>query len=193
MTEAAEKRLRCFIAIPLPKPLQQQICRLQQELQQAVPQLKPVAVNNLHLTLHFLGEQTQDQLAKIASAMLSIGQNKNIFNVCLADLDCFPNRQQAKILYLELSTTTGLTTLHAQLAAKLAGLNIAPDPRPWRPHITIARFGHAVPMSSPLCLFLSHWSGKLSINKMILFQSQLTGSGAIHTPITTVEFAGAAN
>lgn len=193
MTEAAEKRLRCFIAIPLPKKLQQQICRLQQDIRQAVPQLKPVPANNLHLTLHFLGEQTQDQLAKITSAMLSIAQNKNIFNVTVAGPDCFPDQQQAKILYLGFAPSTELAEIHQLLATALTALNMAPDPRPWRPHITIGRFNRARRLPGGLCPFMSQQYDKLTVNKMILFQSQLTGSGAIHTPLTTADLAGTEN
>ncbi len=79
MTDPATEPLRCFIAIPLPEGLQQRITSLQRSLCLAIPELKPTQPENLHLTLHFLGEQSHDQLAKIASSMLSIGGKEKGF------------------------------------------------------------------------------------------------------------------
>ncbi|HEY5673644.1 MAG TPA: RNA 2',3'-cyclic phosphodiesterase [Malonomonas sp.] len=189
MPEAAQ-RLRSFIAITLKKELKLQISNLQQQLVHAAPELKPVKAENLHLTLHFLGGQTQDQLAKIASAMLSIGQKKKNFNATVKGVGFFPNQRRPTIVWLGIHPQSGLTELHGCLSEELKQIGIAPDPRPYRPHLTIGRFKRPPEKPAALCPFLSHECGSLSIDQLTLFSSRLTAGGAIHTPLQTVPLRG---
>lgn len=190
MSEATAERLRSFIAIPLPNNLQQQIAWLQQRLCQSVPELKPVKLENLHLTLHFLGEQTQDQLAKIASSMLSIGRKKKNFNASVEGLGFFPNQRRARILWLGIQPESELIELYDRLSEELKPLGLNLDMRPFRPHLTIGRFKRPPRQTATLCPFLSHSCGSLTIDKMILFSSKLTTGGAVHTPLQTVALRG---
>lgn len=193
MPEPEVERLRCFIAIPLLQSLQQQISSLQQSLCQAVPELKPTKVENLHLTLHFLGEQTHDQLAKMASSMLSIGQMKKNFNAKVAELEFFPNLRRPRILWLRVQPESDLIDLYDRLSEELSLLGLKPDQRPYRPHLTIGRFKRPPRQTATMCPFLSHSCGNLKIDRMILFSSKLTAGGAVHTPLKIVPLMGSAH
>ena len=180
--------LRSFIAIPLPTPLTQQIAALQQQLRQKAPQLKTPRPENLHLTLHFLGDQTQELLAEVGQIMLSIGQKKKSFNVSLAGLGFFPNRRRPRVLWLGVEPAGGLSDLYQQLAVELAELKIPTETRRYQPHLTIGRFRQTPHSTEPLCPFLSHNCGSMKINRMVLYSSELTAKGAVHTPLTTAPF-----
>lgn len=183
MTEPALQR--CFIAIPIPQPLQQQITALQQLLRQKIPELKTPNTETLHLTLHFLGDQPQEQLAKIERLMLSVGQNKKDFNVLLEGLGCFPNRRRPRTLWLGLHPETELVQLQQQLAQGLTDLGFTIDQRRYRPHLTIGRLRQPPADGNRLCPFLSHSCGSLKIDRMVLYTSKLAPQGAIHTPVAT--------
>lgn len=183
MTESVLQR--CFIAIPLPQPLQYQIAALQQQLRNKIPQLKTPKTDNLHLTLHFLGDQPQELLAEIGQLMLSVGQKKKNFNVILEGLGCFPNRRRPRILWLGLHPETELIQLQQQLSGDLAALGLTIDQRRYRPHLTIGRFRQPPADDNQLCPFLSHSCGSLKIDRMVLYTSKLTPQGAIHTEVTT--------
>lgn len=177
---------RSFIAIPFPPPLLEQLTKLQQQLREQLPELKTPTAKNLHLTLHFLGDQTQEQLAEISLVMLSIGQRKNIFNVTLEGLGFFPNRRRPRILWLGVEPQLELKNLYQELANGLQKLGIATEQRPYRPHLTIGRFRQPPRSTDALCPFLSHSCGTMKIDRMVLYTSELTQHGAIHTPQTTV-------
>lgn len=181
--------LRSFIAIPLSVQQKQRIATLQQQLQQLLPGLKIPKPETLHLTLLFLGEQTREQLAKVGRTMLSIGRKKKNFNVELQGLDFFPARQRPRILWLGLKPRAELIDLHRQLAVELDKQGLATEQRPYRPHLTVARFMRATEYNNQLCPFLTHSCGSLKIDRMILFSSKLTSRGAIHTPLTTVRLS----
>ena len=182
MTDSAPL-LRSFIAIPLPAPLIQEIAALQKQLRTLVPELKTPRAETLHLTLHFLGDQPQELLAKIGQDMLSIGRKKKNFNVTLEGLGFFPNRKRPRIFWLGLQPDHELVELYQQLALRLDGLGVAVEQRRYRPHLTIGRFRRAPKTTEPLCPFLSHSFGSLKIDRMVLYTSRLTAQGAIHTPL----------
>jgi 2'-5' RNA ligase len=177
--------LRSFIAIPLPSVVQQQVSVLQQQLRPLFPELKNVKTENLHLTLHFLGDQSEELLAEIGQTMLSIGQKKKIFNVELKGLGCFPNLRRPRVLWLGVEPQTELIDIYQHLAAELSKLGLTIDKQPYRPHLTIGRFKQPPKQTGKLCPFLSQSCGNITINKMILFSSKLTSQGAIHMPLTT--------
>lgn len=188
MSEKSLERFRSFIAIPLPTTLQQEIVSLQQQLSQAIPSLKPVAIHNLHLTLQFLGERIEDQLAEIGRIMLSIARKKNYFNVILAGLGSFPNRSRPKILWIGLEPSTELLELQNNLTELLEQKGLQPDLRPYRPHLTIGRFKTSLPQPEALCPFLSQQQRILKVDRIILYTSRLTATGAIHSPHQIVRF-----
>lgn len=182
--------LRSFIAIPLPAPLRQRIAVLQLQLRQLAPQLNPVKVKNLHLTLHFLGDQPQQLLAKIGQVMLSIGQKKRDFNVTLKGLGYFPERRRPQVLWLGIEPEKELSDLYRQLSVDLNKLGLTTEQRRYRPHLTLGRFRQTPKAIDPLCPFLSHSCGNLKIDRMILYTSELTTQGALHTPLTTAPLTG---
>ncbi|OEU72972.1 MAG: 2'-5' RNA ligase [Desulfuromonadales bacterium C00003093] len=190
MTEPEQKRLRSFIAIPLPEPLRQELAVLSQQLSSRVPELKPANVENLHLTLNFLGDQTAQLLAKIGQSMLSIGRSKRIFNVTLKGLGFFPHRRRPRVLWIGLEPQRELIQLSRQLAKELELLGVQFDVRVSRPHLTIGRFKQQPKQLKLLSPFLSHSCGTLNVDRIILFSSELTPRGAIHTPLTTAYFTG---
>jgi 2'-5' RNA ligase len=184
----AELQQRAFIAIPLPAALQQQLAILQRQLRQLIPELKTPQAENLHLTLHFLGTQPQQLLAKIGRDMLSIGQKKKIFNVTLKRLGFFPQRRRPRILWLGIEPQAELVELYQQLAADLEKQGLQPEQRKYRPHLTIGRFRQKVATTEPLCPFLSQQYGSMKIDRMVLYTSELKPQGAIHTPLVTAPF-----
>lgn len=177
--------LRSFIAIPLPKPLQRDIAGLQAQLRQQLPQLKTPRAENLHLTLHFLGDQPEELLAKIGQLMLSIGRKSRDFHIDLEGLGVFPNRKRPRILWLGIKPEQALQQLYQNLASGLLELGVTIEQRQYRPHLTIGRFRQPPGNTELLCPFLSHRCGRLHIDRMILYQSELTQRGAIHTPLET--------
>ncbi len=189
MAEQQAELIRAFLAIPLPEELQQSIFRLQKRLKGAIPELKPAAIHNLHLTLHFLGDRTQEQLAEIARIMVSTGEKKKSFNVLVKNLGCFPQQRKPRVLWLGVEPPEPLIALQAELAAELEQRGLLDDRRPYRPHLTIGRFKQIPRDPDALCPFLSQGCGSFKVDQLVLYRSRLTPSGAVHTPLQQVGLA----
>lgn len=187
--ETAEQKIRSFIAIPLAPELKKGLLRLQLRLRSEFPALKPVLPDNLHLTLHFLGDRKQDELAEIGRIMLSVGEKKKIFNVNLEGLGVFPGSRRPRVLWVGLSPPEGVIELHTRLNEEMALAGLPTDQRPFRPHLTLGRFKDPRQKGISLGHFLTQSYGILRVDSMVLYRSNLTAGGAIHTPLVTAGLA----
>lgn len=96
---------------------------------------RAVAADNVHLTLAFLGEQRAEIVPKLCAS--AAGLAFSAFRLLLDEVGCWRN---TGIAWLGASETPAeLGVLQSGLARTLAGLGIALDPRPFSPHLTLAR------------------------------------------------------
>ena len=139
-----ENHLRLFIAASLPSEL---ITRLDRDILTA-PELRksglrPVPAQNLHLTLHFIGETPETKLPDIDSALERAVGGIAGFRVRLVGGGCFPNRRSPRVFWLGLESDPGnaLSALAENVKTELRNVGIVGDPKPFRPHLTVARVG----------------------------------------------------
>ncbi len=182
--------IRSFLAIPLPSELQKRLGCLQQELKQGLPELRPTAPQNLHLSLQFLGDQPQELLARIGGLMLSIGDSNPSFSVVLKGLGSFPGGRRPRVVWLGVEPVAQLRALQAILAEGLCELGLPRETRPYRPHLTLGRLRRPPLESGILETLRESDCGWLEVNRMVLFSSRLTPQGAVHHPLREVELTG---
>ncbi len=129
---------RLFFSLKFTPEQQQLLLPYQQQALDLCPAAKAVDVDNLHLTLFFLGQV--DEAAKAQLIAAASGIRQPAFNLTLDTLSGFSG---PKIVYLAPSEVPdALLQLQQQLAAlcKTAGFIDIHDS--YRPHITLVR--HAV-------------------------------------------------
>lgn len=180
--------VRCFIAIPLPEALCQQLVTLQQNLRRDMPELRPGAPHNLHLTLKFLGDQSEEQLAKISQFMLSVVVTQTPFSLNLKGLGTFPESKRPRILWLGMQPPEPLVTLQQMLSAGLAKLGCPEERKPYRPHLTLGRFRQPPASIEALDKQQNNNFDPLPVESIILYSSRLTPQGVVHHPLTVAKF-----
>jgi 2'-5' RNA ligase len=82
-----------------------------------------------------------------------------------------------------------LAGLQQQVEAALSALGFAPEARPFRPHLTLARFQEGRRVSQLLSLLQVYQDrvfGDIPVTQMHLFQSQLRREGVLYTIIHSV-------
>lgn len=90
---------------------------------------------NYHLTLAFLGGVAEDQLDAIRAAAATV--RADTFDLCL---DVHGHWRGPKVAWLGCSNPpVTARTLAGALWAALQPLGFQPDPRPFRPHLTVLR------------------------------------------------------
>ncbi|MCU0773591.1 MAG: 2'-5' RNA ligase family protein [Ideonella sp.] len=92
-----------------------------------------VPASRLHLTLHYIGDLPWARLPEVADG-LAVPFRR--FELTLGRAQRWPGGLAVAVPH---GSPAGLTDLHAALAAALARLGLPVAPRPFRPHVTLAR------------------------------------------------------
>ncbi|GCF08619.1 RNA 2',3'-cyclic phosphodiesterase [Dictyobacter arantiisoli] len=131
---------RTFIALNMNKAMQSHLSGVIQQVATVLPELRCVDASNIHLTLAFLGELDDEQLAAAAAATQEAAQQATSFTYRLTGLGIFGSPRQPRVLWMGLQEPTGsLTRLHASLSHSLIQRGFSVDSRPFSPHLTLAR------------------------------------------------------
>ncbi len=129
---------RLFVGVALNSLQQQQVAAV---LATLPAELKPVPVQNLHLTLRFLGQSSEAQArqlwAQLSTAALPA------FSVRLSELLCWPG---PRVLCLAGEITDpALQLLDASLTQLAANAGYPPALHALHPHLTLARAARQLP------------------------------------------------
>ena len=163
---------RLFVAIDLPDKIKTALQQCQPQLQAG---LRNTQRDQLHLTLHFLGESSVDA---VVAALQSVPVDQ--FSLTIADVGRFETTDGGSILWAGLRPSVELTQLHQAISAALLPTGFNPETRPYSPHITLSRCAPGVSVDIIQTFLKAH--AKLSqppinVDQLSLYSSVLTPSG----------------
>lgn len=148
---------------------------------------KPVEAQNLHFTLQFLGEISEDMKEEISKQLKLIKFSK--FKVNFQNLGVFPKPKFPRIVWIGTDEEGGnsLVELSKKVGNILEPLGFHSD-KPFKPHITIFRIKNKVDdISTELKKFEQVEYGEQEINEIKLKQSVLTPNGPIYSDLLVVK------
>jgi|AntAceMinimDraft_18_1070375.scaffolds.fasta_scaffold21630_3 2'-5' RNA ligase len=129
--------MRCFISIELPENIKSQIFHAFEKLKNSkLCQGNFTKKNNLHLTLKFFRNISQEKLEQIKKTLKEIDFPQ--FPVETGKIGFFPNEKYIKILWIEL-IASDFEFLKKQIDEKLKKLNLNGDEKSFISHITLVR------------------------------------------------------
>ncbi len=188
--------LRVFLAVDLSAVIRQALVQLQDELRGKLPKVNWVRPESIHLTLKFLGYVEVSMVDQLREALEPLGKGQSSFMINVQGLGVFPLAQKPRILWVGLTgEIQPLLNVVSQIEEALEPLGFVPEERPYHPHLTLARIKHeSSKVGSALnqagVLEEKHHLGKLEIDRLTLFQSELGVNGAKYTPLWSVPFTG---
>lgn len=171
--------IRLFVALSLPGELRQRL----KTLCNGVRDARWVEEQNIHLTLRFIGEVEEPELAYIMAALSSVQAEQ--FDLTLSGVGHFESRQKVRSLWAGIQPSPALEALQQRIESVLTRHGIAPDGRKFSPHITLARLKQLPPA------YVRNWlegnsyfqSSSFAVEDFTLFESYRARSGAIYTPL----------
>ncbi len=185
MEPAPSKLLRLFVALEPPDQVRRRLRALQDELKRAagasVGDAKWVAVENLHLTLQFLGGVPEERRGAIEAAIGEAAATATPLHLDVHGAGAFPSGRRARVLWAGLQGDLDrLGEFVAELGRRLAALGFPPEERPFSPHLTLARARD--PLGLPgLAAALARCgdgpSARWPVQEVVLFQSHLSPRG----------------
>lgn len=176
--------MRCFIAIDLPNEIKNELVRIQKQLPEA--KMKLVEKQNLHLTLKFFGELSNNEINKIKEQLKNIKIRK--FSVNLGKLGVFePNFIRVVWISIE---GDGIRKIQQEIDASLETIGIQKN-KQFTSHLTLARikFVKDKQMFINLLKEIKLKQLEFEINNFALKKSTLTGKGPIYKDIVRFELS----
>ncbi|MCB9687113.1 MAG: RNA 2',3'-cyclic phosphodiesterase [Alphaproteobacteria bacterium] len=165
---------RCFVAIELP-------AEVRVTLLARAPSgdgCRPVRDEQLHVTLHFLGERDPDA---VIAALRGVAFAP--FTLRVGGLGVFEGQDHDSSCWAGLEESDALLALHRDVGRALAAVGFEAETRPYHPHVTLARCkasasahveafraGTLAPMDVP-------------VSEIALFESVLGPAGPTYTRI----------
>jgi 2'-5' RNA ligase len=177
--------MRTLVAVEIQnKAVLDSIAKLQSDLK---IKAKQVSKENMHFTLLFLGEITEEAAPKIMEALQSI-----IFSpiqVNFSEVGAFPNPRFPRVVWIGVDemASQNLIKLALQVEEKLVPLGFKSD-KPFRPHLTILRIkNHIGDISKELDRLRTVQLGHDTISELKFKKSILTPSGPIYSDLQVVK------
>lgn len=175
-----DARPKLFVAISLPATTSAALVAIQPR---PSPRIRLVEQSQLHLTLHYLGGADQHRTAARLSTISS-----RAFDITITGVGQFVSPDGTVTLWAGVDRTTELIDLHVTIAAALATEGFRPEPRPYTPHITLARCepaeaGHADAFRAQHeALFL----GDVPVVDFAMYASELIAGAPRYRRVTTI-------
>lgn len=186
--------IRSFLAIAIDNPIIERLCGVQQRLRQAHADVAWVKPAGLHITLKFLGNIAEENVASIGEALATIGARYQAFPLRVANTGGFPNLRQPRVLWAGISEGSAeLCHLVKIIDDALCPAGFAREVRPFRAHLTIGRLRSPVnlcALTDEMTAFSQQDFGAMTARDILLMRSELSPQGANHTVLRQVPFTG---
>jgi len=172
--------VRIFIALKIPKNIQEEIFIMCKGVYPEHQIYKWEPTNKLHITLKFIGDVEKDDIEKIIDS-LSFISNYKILNCSLNKFGFFFRDKEPKILWLNIKTDPELFKIVEEINNSLEKFSIPRDHRKFKPHITLLRIKQNLPQKF-VDSFVNYKLPeiKFSANEIALIESKLQPKGSVY-------------
>ena len=191
------KTHRLFYAIELPDSIKKVIATTISYYRSSIKdKIKWVESHNLHLTLRFIGEVSEDRVEILTSLFDDVINKYQPFSYELTGMGCFPNLVKPRVIWIGAGKGKDqLTEIANEIESKLVDCaGLTPEKKPFKPHITIGRLKmQGKPRLTNKCIELigndkNKLFGEFKPEYCSLIKSVLTQDGPIYTTIHKSSF-----
>ncbi len=168
--------IRLFVGLALPDAL----CETLAALHAPIPGARWVPRENLHLTLHFIGEVDTHTAADIDIALGHV--DATAFTLQVADIGQFASRGRVRALWAGVARNPALERLQARVEGACRRLGHGGDGRRFLPHVSLARCPD-LPEMRVAPFFAAHRgfaAAPVEIESFALFSSTLGSGGPLY-------------
>lgn len=154
--------------------------------------LKLVDLENIHLTLKFLGNTDEALIDDIIGIMALSVEEIEPFTMEMKGTGAFPNPNYMKVIWVGLENADALVIISKKLDRELTKLGFKREKRGFRPHITMARV-KGPKNKKRLAQILKEYEGESfgsqNVECIRLKKSVLSREGPAYTTVKEVKFS----
>ncbi|HEV2350068.1 MAG TPA: RNA 2',3'-cyclic phosphodiesterase [Terriglobia bacterium] len=183
--------MRAFIAIDLPENIRESLARKLDDFRRTLGHISQAGSHRdsgirwsrpegIHLTLKFLGEITEAQIARVTSALLALERFEK-FSLEIKGFGFFPGAAHPRVFWAGVEAPPDLIQLAGRVEDKMEELGFAREHRDYNPHLTLARFAAPRPQPALRALMEKQQEvslGRFEVRDYFLFESKLSPQGS---------------
>ncbi len=191
---------RLFIAVPIGEQSRTEIITRIMSIETArkMP-VRWTAPQNLHLTLHFLGDVEGKRIPVLKQILNRIPPHKTAETLRFTNIGAFPDLSAPRILWLGIEKNPALLAAQKRLAEDLALNGFEFDKKRFRAHLTLGRVKEGGSVTAEQTDQLKNRIGCAPIcpslfDRVTLFESLLRPGGPVYTTLyDKILFQGTVN
>ena len=133
-----KSKTRAFLAFDVSPEVVERLVLVDEELRGTRADLKMVERDNLHFTLKFLGEVSEDTVKEVDRRLQRLELSS--FDVVVRGVGAFPDPRRPRVVWAGVApeSARSITEVASAFIGSLAGVG-RPDDHEFHPHITLAR------------------------------------------------------
>jgi RNA 2',3'-cyclic 3'-phosphodiesterase len=121
-------------------PALEEVTSQWEQIRRAVPGVRWAPIETVHITLHFFGQVSDEELGRGLLALQPVFAAQRPLRLRLDGLGSFPSEERARVLWCGVAGDTGALGQLATLCAEtLATAGFPVERRPFQPHCTLGR------------------------------------------------------
>lgn len=184
--------IRTFIAVELSQTVRSRAADLIAQLARTSVKVKWVEPDKMHLTLKFLGDVPEKQIATVCSSVAEAVRAIPGFSIECRGAGAFPRVSRPRTVWLGVGQGTAqLVEVHEAIDKALAKVGFPREGRKYKPHLTLGRvrdsgrglwaLGDLVQQNKDFV------AGESLIQHVVVFASELTREGPIYSVLGRAE------
>ena len=188
--------IRSFLAFELPEEIKKSLSHISQDMRTTPLDVRWVNVNNIHLTMVFMGNVPAGHIEPIGEAAEKVCQEYKSFAISLHGAGVFSSRRNPRVLWVGMEgDLERMTYFRDALQKRLKSFGIKQEKRRFKPHLTLGRFrkGAATPgayLNDLLSKYEALTSPVYTLEQLVLFKSDLKPGGAVYTKLKEWPLSG---
>ncbi|MBI4745253.1 MAG: RNA 2',3'-cyclic phosphodiesterase [Deltaproteobacteria bacterium] len=188
--ETLMSQVRAFIACDIPDLFLEKISSVQDGLKGLDADVTWTKTGGIHITLKFLGDIEEGYIDKVAAVIEDASKGQTPFEIYIKGSGAFPNLKNPRVVWIGVEDLNkGLMHIQQALDGGLKALGFEPEEREFRPHLTLGRVKGVKGkerLSSAVSGLKDIEIGSFTVDRVILYKSELKPTGAVYTKLREV-------
>jgi RNA 2',3'-cyclic 3'-phosphodiesterase len=187
--------IRTFIAVDVSPEVKSRATEVVDQCRRLGIEAKWVAVENMHITLQFLGNVRENELPGICRRVERAIRQFPAFDVMCERLGAFPNPERPRVLWMGMSQgREELIRLQHQVEETMRPLGFRGEARRFEPHLTLGRLHAEVSGSAEVADFIARnqdlATASFDVSEVVVYSSERAPGGPRYEVVGRAELAG---
>jgi len=141
-----------------------------------------------HITLRFLGDTHVNHIPRLEKAFSDAVSRGNAFRVSIEKVKMFGSRYRPTVIWIGAEDNGEMKYMFTEVRNELEKAGLPGDRQNFVPHLTVGRIKELTDLNhfqNVMKQYVEYQAGSFFVKELILYESRLEKTGAVHIPQRT--------